>query len=367
MRKRYPFLVLVVACVGCAGLEGGTFDEAGYRHSDLPYKVAAGDGGRLLPREWRIDNFQLDDDGAPTNSLKRGPDYEADLRIDTNGDGLFNATVRYPVFDLRYLNTRNRGRIWLRSLPISWEYDAMDLRVLMREYVDSMAGAGLIVVGIGSEGALDIQVNLNRYATKMLAHGTAKIDGQSAFGSVIDIANVDQLELSPESRRERAEVFLIRTDYLWVHRGKVSPLLLLAGYSNLPEDFESGRKDFRNFVEHVRLPAPPRPPESVQKAIWGCVDELGNSGTTSSVRLAYQASKATSNSRFEVMSPDLAHEEISCARKRTKNSGKPRYHESHSYLITREKARRRAKTVLPRLSIDAERVGNSSARDAVLR
>ncbi len=245
-------VLLSVAALGCSTFQ--TFRADGFHHEEYPLTVRSPPGaptGALISPEWRLDNYQVDEIGLPTKP-KVGPDYEAKIAVDTDGDGKLDQDVQVLAHDLLFRHRRNAGRIWLRALPISQALGETDLRVIMRAFEDAMAGAGYSVTSLDFGR---VNVEEKRFAARLLESAPTTVSGQEAFAATFEVANVDQMALTKDARTERGRIVLVRTSYLWSPykvdwspERALFPVLVVAGYSNLPEDFEVGRADFERFL-----------------------------------------------------------------------------------------------------------------------
>jgi hypothetical protein len=245
LRAVLGFIVVLLAST-CAPKTH--FAADGYRHLVYPYGVLYEDpaANRVLGPEWLLDNFY----GTSRPKPKRGADYEVLYSLDTNGDGEDDKEISEPAFDLRFTHARHAGIIWLRTLPISHSLRDKELRVLSRLYVDSIAGAGFEVTQLSRQVVVSRE---RRYAANMIDEAPAKLAGQDTHVVTVDVANVDQVSISPEKRIIRVRIVLARTPFAYrVGRNKNDfPVLMIAGYANLPEDFERSEKDFDRFLDKI--------------------------------------------------------------------------------------------------------------------
>ena len=95
----------------------GQFDELGFEHQRYRYAVRPGSDGRILPPDWRLDNFQVDRRGRPTDP-RVGSEYTTTIGLDIDGDGERDDVVDTYRYDLRYLHRQHAGAIWLRTFPL---------------------------------------------------------------------------------------------------------------------------------------------------------------------------------------------------------------------------------------------------------
>jgi len=261
-------LVLALVLSGCAGsLHAGRFDGSAYMHAEFPYAVRPPYGEEILPADWTLDNYQRDRTGRPT-ALKTTAEYVTTVEFDRDGDGRTDETRRWPIYDLRYVNRHNAGSMWLRTLPVESALGETDLRVLMRNYVDSISGGGFVSARIGR--GIDVGVS-RHFATRILSGQRLRVHGVDAFSATIEVASIEQLQLTPNARWERAQVVILHAPFRFPLPSSQSsvptmfPVMMLAVYSNLPEDFDSGLPAFQRLVGAIEFrDAPPGVARGVQ-------------------------------------------------------------------------------------------------------
>ncbi|MBN1654963.1 MAG: hypothetical protein JXA30_14435 [Deltaproteobacteria bacterium] len=209
-------------------------------------------GQAILPNYWQIDNFYVDERHRPLP--KKGADYEVTVYIDYDLDGDVDDIGEFYTYDLRFTHKRNAGVIWLRTVPISVKLREKELRVMAQSYVESAAATYYETVQL--EGELYYTSREESFATAILGQMPGSVADREAYAIKFDVANVQQLRLSPGSRKERVLLVLIRTPYRY-YKGGVStgntvlPVLMIAGYSNMIEDFDKWLGDFQQFVSRI--------------------------------------------------------------------------------------------------------------------
>jgi hypothetical protein len=229
--------------------------------------------GALLPNGWAIDNYYPK--GSPDGPLeaKEFGAYKMHLNLDTDGDGRYDESVSMPAYDLRFVHRTHSGVIWLRTVPLSEILREKDLRVLMQEYIDDVAGAGYEVVNFEDANA----VSEKRFAAELLAREEGTLGGRPAYAAEFAVANIDQIHVARDARRSHVKVVLVRPgfDYGWGTRGGGGlfghnlklpkkevpregpavkfPVLMIAGLASLPEDFPKALPDFDALLNRVTV------------------------------------------------------------------------------------------------------------------
>jgi hypothetical protein len=248
---------------GCASLgtpsavSTAQFDKLGYVHHVYRYRVLKApdaDASKplaLLGDAWELDNVYFKDERL---KHKMTPEFVTTHHFDTDGDGAWDTEEKVFVYDLRFKHTKRDGVIFTRSLPIAGELRNKDLRVLAQRYFDSISGAGYEAVVLGGVE----EIKERRYAAEMVDKGPAKLAGRDAYTMTFDVANVDQVKLTPSARHTRVQVAFMRAPFSYVTRsgarqGTEYPILLVAAYANLPDDFASDLPDFESLLGRLQI------------------------------------------------------------------------------------------------------------------
>jgi hypothetical protein len=248
--------VIVFGLIGlaCAPSARGALGPEGFSHNDYAYRVVAQKDGRFLPESWKLDNYY---EGTGGLKPKDGKDWIVEYSLDEDGDGEEDFKVEELVYDLRFEHLEHDGVIFLRTIPISTDMKQKKLSVLMERYVEGIAGAGYEVVTLNSQSQLLVE---KRYAAAIVAKGPTKLAGRDAYVVVLDVANVDQLKIDPNARKERVELVLLHTDFAYTTKSfndnvkpATFPVIMFAGYANLPGEFEVGQKEFHEFLGRIEL------------------------------------------------------------------------------------------------------------------
>lgn len=245
-------MISTTACTSTLPL--GTVTARGFDHASFPYRVMSGPGGAIMPADWRLDNFHLAN-GA--YKPKTTAEYRSRYELDQDDDGRADDTVRASRYDLRFTNRRYSGEIWLRTIPLSASEAELELPVVLRRYVEGIAGNGFTVTQISTPtGRVAVTVEERRFAARVLDYTPVTVHGVEALVATIEVANVDQLQLDPNARGERARLVFVRAPFtldrprsgVEVARYRV---LLAAGYVASPADYERGLVDFEGLVSRV--------------------------------------------------------------------------------------------------------------------
>lgn len=236
----------------CRPPVSGTFSPAGYEHTDYHYRVKADGEGKLLPTAWKLDNYY----SSKKSGLepKDASGYVTTYNLDTDGDGKYESSEKEFVYDLRYEHLEHDGVIFLRTFPISGDLEKKKLDVLMDRYIEQIAGAGYEVVS--PEASTELLVE-KRYAAAVVERTTGKLAGLDAAVVTLDIANLDQIKVDPNARKQRVQLVLLHTNFSYeTKRGRFSskfPVLMLAGYANQPKDFSEGLVDFQGLLSRIEI------------------------------------------------------------------------------------------------------------------
>jgi hypothetical protein len=237
----------------------GRFEAAGYKSGygyEIPYERGT---QRLLPAEWMLDNFERAQDGgwAPKTSDRYVTTYKF------HDDDRSATTIEGPTYALRYEHRVHAGVIWLRDVPTETKLRSKDLHVLMQTYIDEIAGATYETVQQGSTSQWTLKPQIvveHRHAVAVLEEGPAVVAGQPAYAATIEVANVDELHVALQARTSRVQLVLLRAPQDEVYEPTRSgtathhyPVVLLAGYSNIPADFAKGLEDFHGLLRKMAI------------------------------------------------------------------------------------------------------------------
>lgn len=262
-------MLVFAACAASAGqypiatLQDGTFHHVNYDYS----VVTQGGTGELMSGDWRLDNYAPAASGsAGLGEPKVTGPYVAEVGLDGDGDGEFEGRVTLPTFDLLFKHRRDDGRIFLSTFPISQHASERELSVMLRDFVESAAASGEITHNYnGRSSRAEAPM-----ASRILASRPTRVHGFPAHEVIFEVANVQQLELSPSARWERGHVVLVRAEMVFGQRqlypsirvpdlgrgvGQESfyPVLMVIGYANHPDEFDAHHDEFRDFLSRIHI------------------------------------------------------------------------------------------------------------------
>jgi hypothetical protein len=252
---RVAVLIACLSSFACTPALSGALTAEGYRHNTYHYQINAMDGsGALLPDGWAIDNlYEKRNEGSTvaTTAPKDGPDYMTEYVFDTDGDGKDDLSKKALAYDLRYVHRVHSGVIWVRTVPISQTMRDKDLRVLMKDYIDGVAGAGYERVSYQ-------RVEEKRFAAETLSRQAGTVAGMPAFAAQFAVANIDEVQVNKEARRTQVRLVIVRSGFNYVVKQPGTPeieypVLLVMGYASQPEDYDQGVRDFDDLVERVSI------------------------------------------------------------------------------------------------------------------
>ena len=272
--RTFSVLLGVLVVVSCAGSRSSfpifTTDGGGFHHASYDYSVAALPGtDDVMSREWRLDNYAPSADGSALGEPKEGDAYEVEVGLDYDGDGDFEGTVTLPRFDLKFNHRRNDARLFVITVPIS-QYDSeRELAVILRDLVAHSSNGG----GISYDFSRGTARASGERAAQILVSREVTVGGYPAHEVIFEVANVPELELTPDARGVRSHLVLVRPGFVFAREQMVRsarmpslggrtvgqttcfPGLMLIGYANHPDDYDAQQPEFRDFLNRVRIGA----------------------------------------------------------------------------------------------------------------
>ena len=243
--------LLFGSMVACGPKARGSVTPEGFRSSNYDFQVTATKEGNLMGPLWKIDNlYERRGEWVP----KDVGDYKVKYGFDVDGNGTFETEREELAYDLRFEHLRHDGVIFLRTIPISADQGNKKLSVLMDRYVEQIAGAGYEVVVLSAQSSVLVE---KRYAAIVEQEGPAKLAGLEAYMAILSVANVDQLSVDPAARKTKVELILLHSPFEYrIDSPRKSdrsrfPTIMLAGYANQPEEFDSSLEEFHEFLNRL--------------------------------------------------------------------------------------------------------------------
>lgn len=240
-------MLVTTSCVSTPG----SVEYGHYKSKRYPLQVVGNRGASqaagLMAEPWKLENFY----GSPMpEHAKQGDEYKSRYRFDADGDGETESYKDEFAFELRFENLHDKGSIWLRVVPASRDSANVDLKVLLDSFVDSLAGGNYetVLLTPGQSG-----VREKRYASTLTAVQPCRLAQRECLLATIELADVDQLKLSPSHRWRKVQILLLRPGFMYEHYGASYPTYFFAGYSSQPERFAGGLPDFHDLLSRILI------------------------------------------------------------------------------------------------------------------
>ena len=254
-----PVLAVVVGLVGCRPQMPTTLLADRMVQDEFGYAVTyvGGDASAILGEDWRLDNYVWLEASArkPQWVQKRGPGYVVNRSYDLDGYGERDWESRnFPVYDLRLTHRHTDGVVWLRSHPLSAELKDKELRVLAQRFVDASSFTRTSLVQL-DEGDGPIHAVEERWAAVLRSGQDCKVAGAPAYRADFEVYDVDRAQAGGKAPQVRVALVLVDPGFVTLvgppddQRG--FDTVLVAGYSNRPEDFDADAPDFEALLQHV--------------------------------------------------------------------------------------------------------------------
>ncbi len=260
MKDAWLLGCLGLVAVGCG--HGSTTAGQALVHSKFPYAVAYDDASHksVLGEDWRLENYRHRD---RSDDIERKAGYTLSYAFDFDNDDKPDATRELPYPDLLFLHRKTSARIEISTLLLDERLADKELRVLVQQMVDSRSGTRSLLLGFGRE-ARGVE---KRYATRLLDSSPATLGEQQGLVATIERVDLDQLQLDPQARWQRSRLFLVHAPFdYFVSEGSVTGtasersralhryrVLLVAEYSNTPEDFEAQYPEFLRLLNKTHM------------------------------------------------------------------------------------------------------------------
>jgi hypothetical protein len=254
-------LLFVLASAGCA-TSGGAWTAKGFAQEKYGWKADYVPGQKvLLGPAWRLDNWATDARGILSEKI--GPGYTASR--DEDGDGVITDWERNNVYlyDLKFTNVHNNGMIWVKSRPLDEADAGKDLDVLLENYVSEQVGVGYVLWNLKAEVSTRDDVKLDKYpaisALVQLVPVKPSSDDRTATASQkmhivltrFDYVATEQATSSVGSMQQTRSA----SSNTGTRRRRTA--MLVVGYINDGERFDTGVGDFAKLLAELKLPDEP--------------------------------------------------------------------------------------------------------------
>ena len=249
VRRAGFWVVLGGSTLGCASGPGRV--AVGNYQSNYDGLAVVGQGAPesagLMPKGWKLDNFY----GSPTPDAAKSTDaYMTTFHLDGDGNGVYELSLERFLYELRFVNLRDDGVVWLRVIPASADLAQMALPVLVDAYVDSLSGGKFDSVWVEPGHAVGREV---RYASTLISNQRCQLGGEDCQLATVELADVDQVKLSPTKRYRKLQVLIARAPLEFSAHHHAFPTYLVAGYSNQPGRFDTNLPEFQDFLGRIVL------------------------------------------------------------------------------------------------------------------
>jgi hypothetical protein len=268
MKLTLPFVAAVWLLLSGCVHNAAQFGATAYVQSDYGYTVAYSDSAAksFAEGDWVLDNYFIDESG--NRKAKGGNNYEAKREFDEDGDGQISSheTSQEYIYDLRLLNGRDNGVIWVKAHPLLLADSHRDLEVMMNDYADGLSGAGLYA----QSNLFSIErVHERHFTTFVTAKNEVRFGDVPGLGGTVELAEVEKLRLDPSFRSAKVRVVLIKF-YFYERETHTSlgnrpwpvvtrdgdscfkrPGLLVVGYYNTADRFNDGLPAFEHLLQRI--------------------------------------------------------------------------------------------------------------------
>jgi hypothetical protein len=252
--------------LGACGAPFPTLQEqaAGYQHPTYGYVFARRtEGAGLLAPEWLPHQRANDTREVPA---------------DQDGDGVLDASLEVPVFDLLYTRGAAGGSIFVSTFPTSREAAAGDLGQILAGYVATAARAGQVTYGFPRT----VPRSAQPMASRVLGARPREVAGRPAHEILFEIADVPAGRVTESTVWSRGHVVLVRPDLTFSDqqysrtRGSSTaaffPVLMVLGYANHAAAFGAHHGEFEDLVNRLQFPLEPSL-EPLANALRDCVQQ----------------------------------------------------------------------------------------------
>jgi hypothetical protein len=244
---RVPGLCLLLT-LGACGAPFPTLQEqaAGYQHPTYGYVLArrAAGAGVLAP-EWQPH--------VRASEAREVP-------MDQDADGVLDASLEVPVFDLLYTRGAAGGSVFVSTFPTSREAAAGDLGQILTGYVATAARAGQVAYGFPRT----VPRSAEPMASRVLGSRPREVAGRPAHEILFEIADAPAERLTESTiwsrgPRGAGAPDLTFSDQQYSRtRGSSTaaffPVLMVLGYANTADAFGAHHDEFEDLVSRLTFP-----------------------------------------------------------------------------------------------------------------
>jgi len=239
-----PFITLaLLSALGCASPYGsGRLDvERGYVADELPLRVTA-DGLDALNPRWAVVSH------LPSGAQRTGWNDLHVRQTDWDDDG---RPSRYRAFrnHLRFTERTGAGEMWLQSTILEPEVQVRELRHIADHFLSSVAeGSPGRAVWTGRR--IELRAAQPALEVDVLSRMDGQLAGQQAHLVIFRASRADAAA--------HTAVLFARAPFRHAQPGSMErvrgwPVLLIAGYTNGPAEFDRGMSDFAKLLETIEM------------------------------------------------------------------------------------------------------------------
>ena len=275
MRQLLIAALVAASAPACGTPSQVTIDTGGLKYESggvgIAFKVPA--KFTFIDTKWRIDNWNylpptvFDSSDGSRVSLpaefcrKEGRPFEGVLRVDMDNDG---AVEDYSAFftDLELRHSKTDGQIWVLTRELPAHRAEVNMDVFVDEYAERLSFEEYTRVGPFDMWLLPTK----KYAARVISREDVKLGELDAVIATIEIANLAQLQLDPNSRMGFVRVLMARVpgftsnaigDPVYSPFARSNVGLLVVGYYESTAYFEKGLADFEAFLKQFTVNGKP--------------------------------------------------------------------------------------------------------------
>jgi hypothetical protein len=182
---RSPWLLLSCWLAGCAApLTGGSFQETGFQHDQLPFTIAYADASRqlLIDDDWQVESHRI------SHGRLAGPkggehSREDEVRLDFDADSEADRTVSVAHHDLEITRKSKRGEVTIFTELLRSEDYGKHLSVLTRDVLDRVTGTHVQL----ERTAQGVKLSSTELSTVVRAQQPIRVGARDGYAALVDI------------------------------------------------------------------------------------------------------------------------------------------------------------------------------------